>query len=44
MVDQNYFWYASNGGDAKDPQVSGAYIFRPNGSLAYPVSSSKVSL
>lgn len=43
-VDQNYFWYASNVGDAKDPQVSGAYIFRPNGSLAYPVSSSKVSL
>ncbi|EFH41343.1 glycosyl hydrolase family 38 protein [Arabidopsis lyrata subsp. lyrata] len=42
MVDQNYFWYASNGGDAKDPQVSGAYIFRPNGSLAYPVSSSKI--
>ncbi|XP_020878111.1 probable alpha-mannosidase At5g66150 isoform X1 [Arabidopsis lyrata subsp. lyrata] len=44
MVDQNYFWYASNGGDAKDPQVSGAYIFRPNGSLAYPVSSSKPKL
>ncbi|CAA0412387.1 unnamed protein product [Arabidopsis thaliana] len=41
-VDQNYFWYASNVGDAKDPQVSGAYIFRPNGSLAYPVSSSKI--
>lgn len=44
MVDQNYFWYASNVGDSNDSQTSGAYIFRPNdSSLAYPVSSSKVS-
>ncbi|KFK28275.1 hypothetical protein AALP_AA8G495400 [Arabis alpina] len=38
-VDQNYLWYASNTGDAKNTQVSGAYIFRPNSSLAYAVSS-----
>ncbi|XP_010478748.1 PREDICTED: probable alpha-mannosidase At5g66150 [Camelina sativa] len=44
MMDQNYFWYASNVGDEKDPQVSGAYIFRPNGSLASAVSSSKPKL
>ncbi|CAN8264032.1 unnamed protein product [Cochlearia groenlandica] len=35
QVRQNYFWYASNVGDAKNSQVSGAYIFRPNDSLAY---------
>lgn len=43
LVDQNYLWYASNVGDSKNSQVSGAYIFRPNASLAYSVSS-KVSL
>lgn len=42
-VRQDYFWYASNGGDDQNSQVSGAYIFRPNASLAYPVSP-KVSL
>ncbi|CDY18591.1 BnaA09g08040D [Brassica napus] len=42
LVDQNYLWYASNVGDSKNSQVSGAYIFRPNASLAYSVSS-KVS-
>ncbi|XP_006393801.2 probable alpha-mannosidase At5g66150 isoform X1 [Eutrema salsugineum] len=35
-VHQNYFWYASN---VWGSQASGAYIFRPNGSLAYAVSS-----
>lgn len=43
LVDQNYLWYASNVGDSNNSQVSGAYIFRPNASLAY-AASSKVSL
>ncbi|KAL4187433.1 hypothetical protein AMTRI_Chr09g18980 [Amborella trichopoda] len=30
-VQQSYLWYGSSGGD-QDPQASGAYIFRPNGS------------
>ncbi|XP_059640805.1 alpha-mannosidase [Cornus florida] len=30
-VQQSYLWYGSSGGDT-DPQSSGAYIFRPNGS------------
>ncbi|THG02797.1 hypothetical protein TEA_017027 [Camellia sinensis var. sinensis] len=31
-VQQSYFWYDSSSGDVTDPQSSGAYIFRPNGS------------
>ncbi|KAE8655954.1 Alpha-mannosidase [Hibiscus syriacus] len=30
-VQQSYLWYGSSPGDS-DPQASGAYIFRPNGS------------
>ncbi|CAA7056988.1 unnamed protein product [Microthlaspi erraticum] len=37
-VRQDYLWYASNAGDDQNSQASGAYIFRPNASLAYPVS------
>ncbi|KAK9129463.1 hypothetical protein Sjap_009950 [Stephania japonica] len=36
-VQQSYMWYGSSGGDA-DPQASGAYIFRPNGSPPVPIS------
>ncbi|KAL5706468.1 alpha-mannosidase [Ranunculus cassubicifolius] len=38
-VQQSYLWYGSSGGDM-DPQASGAYIFRPNGSPPMPVSRS----
>ncbi|XAR73763.1 Alpha-mannosidase [Bertholletia excelsa] len=38
-VQQSYLWYGSSGGDS-DPQRSGAYIFRPNGSPPTIVSRS----
>ncbi|KAK6237322.1 hypothetical protein QUC31_002791 [Theobroma cacao] len=38
-VQQSYLWYGSSTGDA-DPQVSGAYIFRPNGAPPTVVSRS----
>ncbi|KAI3929113.1 hypothetical protein MKW92_027696 [Papaver armeniacum] len=38
-VQQSYLWYGSSAGDM-DPQASGAYIFRPNGAPAVPVSRS----
>ncbi|KAL3838925.1 hypothetical protein ACJIZ3_023516 [Penstemon smallii] len=38
-VQQSYLWYASSQGDA-DPQCSGAYIFRPQGSPPSIVSRS----
>ncbi|KAI3960584.1 hypothetical protein MKX01_003758 [Papaver californicum] len=38
-VQQSYLWYGSSIGD-RDPQASGAYIFRPNGAPAVPVSRS----
>ncbi|KAL7231292.1 hypothetical protein ACSBR2_009540 [Camellia fascicularis] len=36
-VQQSYLWYGSSNGDT-DPQCSGAYIFRPNGSPPTVVS------
>ncbi|PIA57396.1 hypothetical protein AQUCO_00600257v1 [Aquilegia coerulea] len=36
-IQQSYLWYGSSNGDT-DPQASGAYIFRPNGSPPLPVS------
>ncbi|OVA19618.1 Glycoside hydrolase family 38 [Macleaya cordata] len=39
-IQQSYLWYASSSGDDMDSQVSGAYIFRPNGSSPMPVSGS----
>ncbi|XP_038994877.1 alpha-mannosidase [Hibiscus syriacus] len=38
-VQQSYLWYGSSPGDS-DPQASGAYIFRPNGSPPTVVSRS----
>ena len=38
-VDQQFLWYRSSVGADKSGQASGAYIFRPNSSEAYPVSS-----
>uniref|UniRef100_A0A5B7BPI0 Alpha-mannosidase n=1 Tax=Davidia involucrata TaxID=16924 RepID=A0A5B7BPI0_DAVIN len=38
-VQQSYLWYGSSSGDM-DPQSSGAYIFRPNGSPPVIVSRS----
>ncbi|XP_021907952.1 alpha-mannosidase [Carica papaya] len=39
-IQQSYLWYASSTGDFDDPQASGAYIFRPNGSPPTIVSRS----
>ncbi|KAG4941222.1 hypothetical protein JHK87_045093 [Glycine soja] len=38
-IQQSYLWYGSSEGDS-DPQASGAYIFRPNGSPPNIVSRS----
>ncbi|KAL8111174.1 hypothetical protein AgCh_026780 [Apium graveolens] len=38
-IQQSYLWYGSSPGDM-DPQASGAYIFRPNGSPPVIVSRS----
>ncbi|KAL2333816.1 hypothetical protein Fmac_015029 [Flemingia macrophylla] len=38
-IQQSYLWYESSEGDS-DPQASGAYIFRPNGSPPNIVSRS----
>ncbi|XXG75009.1 hypothetical protein AAC387_Pa07g3602 [Persea americana] len=38
-IQQSYLWYGSSSGDM-DPQASGAYIFRPNGSPPTAVSRS----
>ncbi|KAK7290561.1 hypothetical protein RIF29_05069 [Crotalaria pallida] len=32
-VEQSYSYYSGNDGTDKDPQASGAYVFRPNGSF-----------
>ncbi|XP_028761137.1 alpha-mannosidase At3g26720 [Neltuma alba] len=32
-VEQSYSYYSGNDGTDKDPQASGAYVFRPNGSV-----------
>ncbi|KAK6922587.1 Glycosyl hydrolases family 38, C-terminal beta sandwich domain [Dillenia turbinata] len=39
-IQQSYLWYGSSAGDSEDPQASGAYIFRPNGSPPTVVSRS----
>ncbi|XP_057437604.1 alpha-mannosidase At3g26720-like [Lotus japonicus] len=36
-VEQSYSYYSGNDGTDKNPQASGAYIFRPNGS--FPITS-----
>ncbi|BAT84840.1 hypothetical protein VIGAN_04230300 [Vigna angularis var. angularis] len=36
-VEQSYSYYSGNDGTEKDPQASGAYVFRPNGS--FPIKS-----
>ncbi|XP_031381358.1 probable alpha-mannosidase At5g13980 isoform X2 [Punica granatum] len=38
-VEQSYSFYAGSNGTEKEPQKSGAYIFRPNGS--FPISPAK---
>ncbi|KAF5192814.1 Alpha-mannosidase [Thalictrum thalictroides] len=38
-IQQSYLWYGSSSGDINS-KASGAYIFRPNGSPAVPVSRS----
>ncbi|KAK7360609.1 hypothetical protein VNO77_02616 [Canavalia gladiata] len=36
-IKQSYSYYSGNDGTDKDPQASGAYVFRPNGS--FPIKS-----
>ncbi|KAL4306979.1 alpha-mannosidase At3g26720 isoform X1 [Arachis ipaensis] len=38
-VEQTYSYYSGNDGTDKDPQASGAYVFRPNGS--FPIRSDR---
>lgn len=38
-IEQSYSFYSGNDGSDTDPQASGAYIFRPNGT--YPLNSKK---
>ncbi|XP_010249229.1 PREDICTED: alpha-mannosidase At3g26720-like [Nelumbo nucifera] len=33
-IEQSYIFYSGYGGSDKDPQASGAYIFRPNGTFS----------
>merc|ERR1719193_305947 len=40
-ISQNYFWYNASIGTPENRQQSGAYIFRPNSSVAIPVAESK---
>uniref|UniRef100_S4RY66 Alpha-mannosidase n=1 Tax=Petromyzon marinus TaxID=7757 RepID=S4RY66_PETMA len=42
-VTQNFYWYKSSKGDDDNGQASGAYIFRPNSSEAFPVAKSAVT-
>ncbi|XP_015271310.1 PREDICTED: lysosomal alpha-mannosidase [Gekko japonicus] len=37
-VSQNFFWYNASAGNDDNEQASGAYIFRPNNSKAFPIS------
>ncbi|XP_060096660.1 lysosomal alpha-mannosidase [Heteronotia binoei] len=37
-VSQNFFWYSASSGNDDSGQASGAYIFRPNKSEAFPIS------
>ncbi|XP_077246592.1 alpha-mannosidase-like isoform X2 [Tasmannia lanceolata] len=39
-IQQSYLWYGSSTGDVQDPLSSGAYVFRPIGSLPGIVSRS----
>ncbi|XP_069460402.1 lysosomal alpha-mannosidase-like isoform X2 [Ambystoma mexicanum] len=36
---QNFFWYSASRGTGDFPQVSGAYIFRPNKSDPFPMAA-----
>ncbi|KAF6160103.1 hypothetical protein GIB67_018883 [Kingdonia uniflora] len=41
-IEQSYSFYLGHDGSDEDPQASGAYIFRPNGT--FPINSEEVSL
>ncbi|OVA17373.1 Glycoside hydrolase family 38 [Macleaya cordata] len=41
-LEQSYSFYSGSNGSDEDPQASGAYIFRPNGT--FPIKSEKVPL
>ncbi|XP_062010429.1 alpha-mannosidase At3g26720-like isoform X2 [Rosa rugosa] len=43
VAEQSYSYYTGNDGTDKDPQASGAYVFRPNGTVVIK-SEEKVSL
>ena len=39
QVDQQFFWYSASTGTKDSKQASGAYIFRPNRSEPFPIST-----
>jgi hypothetical protein len=41
---QDFVYYRSSNGTAQDGQASGAYIFRPNASTTFPVSSAAATV
>ncbi|KAL5581468.1 hypothetical protein UlMin_013910 [Ulmus minor] len=41
-AEQSYIYYSGNDGTGKDPQASGAYVFRPNST--FPIKSEQVPL
>ncbi|XP_070544770.1 lysosomal alpha-mannosidase-like isoform X1 [Ptychodera flava] len=43
-VSQSFFWYNSSSGNNKDNQPSGAYIFRPNQTDAFPLFKDSVQM
>src|SRR5262245_31262952 len=45
-ITQNLYWYKAAVGDGStsDKQASGAYIFRPNGTTPYPMTTSNVHI
>uniref|UniRef100_A0A3B1J9Z3 Alpha-mannosidase n=1 Tax=Astyanax mexicanus TaxID=7994 RepID=A0A3B1J9Z3_ASTMX len=42
QLSQNFYWYNASNGNDESRQTSGAYIFRPNSSTPYTISSKPV--
>uniref|UniRef100_A0A8B9KGF7 Lysosomal alpha-mannosidase n=1 Tax=Astyanax mexicanus TaxID=7994 RepID=A0A8B9KGF7_ASTMX len=43
QLSQNFYWYNASNGNDESRQTSGAYIFRPNSSTPYTISSKPVN-